>query len=49
MSIKELFVNRVPLFERDNVVHHHVGLELSKIMQWWILVNFIGIVVRLRN
>jgi|694.fasta_scaffold41344_3 hypothetical protein len=33
MSIKELFVKRVPLFDRDDVVHNHVGLELSKIIQ----------------
>ena len=32
MSIKELFVKRVPLFDRDDVVHNHVGLELSKII-----------------
>jgi hypothetical protein len=33
MSIKELFVKRVSLFDRDDVFHNHVGLALSKIIQ----------------
>ena len=33
MSIKELFVKRVPLFDKDDVVHNHVGLVLSKTIQ----------------
>jgi hypothetical protein len=33
MSFKELFVKLVPLFDRVEVVHNHVGLELSKIIK----------------
>jgi hypothetical protein len=49
MSIRELFVKTVPLFDTNDVVHNHVGLVLRSVIQRLNLGEFVWDIYQIKK